>query len=467
MQRQTLSQKQQQRTIPAQIQASRILNLSLIELQSFIECEAAENPALSIEDGKRCPVCGFVTGEGKCPICTANIRPESSSGADESEYYYLKKTFSAANADEAFDPFRTIMSETSLPEYLKGQARISLGGRKLRIAEYIIDSLDSDGYFREPLFETAEVFAAAVPEIEGVLVFLQSLDPAGIAARDLKGCLLNQLSRLQERSAASDLAQKILTDYWEDFSNMRIKTIARKMGMENEEVRSACVFVRERLNPYPASSYIGPFSEKSRESAPVVPDVIIRRTETGFVADVVDSHLSAMRIDTSYENTYSEIKNNKTPLCEEDKKHVKEYVERVQAILDAVELRKKTLARVANYIAEYQSEYLEHGPSRLRPLKQKDLAKELGVHESTICRAVADKLCRLPSQETVPFETFFDAALPIRNMISQLIAGSPKPLSDSEIATHLAENGINIARRTVAKYRNQLRVPSYQLRDMG
>lgn len=113
---------------------------------------------------------------------------------------------------------------------------------------------------------------------------------------------------------------------------------------------------------------------------------------------------------------------------------------------------------------DYQREFLIHGPSHLKPLRQKDLAQALGVHESTICRAVAGKYCRLPSGEVISFEVFFDSALPVRNLIRQIIAVSTEPLSDGDIAKRLAEQGITIARRTVAKYREQLKVLPYQLR---
>ena len=133
-------------------------------------------------------------------------------------------------------------------------------------------------------------------------------------------------------------------------------------------------------------------------------------------------------------------------------------------ILEAIGLRKKTLARISLALVEQQREFLLHGPSHLKPLRQKDLASELGVHESTICRAVANKHCRLPSGEVVSFEMFFDSALPVRDMISRIVAISTEPISDGEIAKRLVEQGVTIARRTVAKYRDQLKLPPYQLR---
>ena len=179
---------------------------------------------------------------------------------------------------------------------------------------------------------------------------------------------------------------------------------------------------------------------------------------------MIDSHCSHIKIDETYENVYRSIQKSDSYLSDEDCKHVKEHVERVKCILEAIGLRKKTLARVATYLTDYQSGFIANGPSHLRPLRQKDLAKALEVHESTICRAVAGKYCRLPSGEVISFEVFFDSALPVRNMISQLIAHSTEPLSDGEITKRLAEQGVTLARRTVAKYREQLKLLPYQLR---
>lgn len=469
MQSIALSQKQSQRAIPVQIQANAILNMSLIELQQFIETEAIENPALSIKEGSRCPICGFVTDYKACPVCGASMKsaPELES-CDERDY--LERAFSAANADTTFDPFRTVASSVSLCAYLKQQAGMALSGRKLRICEYLIDSLDDDGYFRESLFETAEEFAAAVPEIEDVLEVLQSFDPVGIGARDLRECLLIQLrffSRFTDTADISTLAnaERILLDYWDDFSRLKFKSIARQMGVSLGVVQEAADFIKDRLNPYPASAYSQPFSDLSgAQSAAVAPDVMLRLVDDSVKVDVLDTYGNLLGIDETYDDLYGSVKREDTHLNADDCRHIREYVERVKVILESIALRKKTLARVATYIADYQKDFLAHGPSKLRPLRQKDVAQALEVHESTICRAIADKYCRLPSGETVSFEIFFDAAMPIRTLIKEIIATSIEPLSDNEIASKLSEHGVEIARRTVAKYRSQLRVLPYQLR---
>ena len=466
MQGHALAQKQQLRTIPVQIQANAILNMSLIELQQFIETESMENPALSVKEGSRCPVCGFLAGDEACPVCGASMNRRKDAETERLvERDYLERAFAAAGSDTMFDPFRTVASAVDLPDYLKRQARMSLGGRHLRIADYLIDSLDDDGYFRESLFETAEQFAAAVPEIESVLAVVQSFDPPGIAATDLRGCLLIQLRSLDADGSTVSNAERILLDYWEEFSKLRHKTTAKKMDVTVAVVREACDFVKEHLTPRPASTYRAPFAELSpRETAAVAADVVVHKRGDSYAAEAVDFHESLLKVDKTYEEVYEHIRKGRSYLGEEDSRHVREHVERVRCILEAIKLRKKTLLRVAGCLIEYQKEFLAHGASHLRPLRQKDVARALEVHESTVCRAIANKYCRLPSGEVISFDVFFDSALPIRHMISQLIAGATEPLSDGQIAKRLAEQGVTVARRTVAKYREQLRLPPYQLR---
>ena len=461
-----LAQRQSMRAIPVQIQANAILNMSLIELQQFIETEAVENPALSVKEGSRCPICGFVTGEKACPVCGASMKAVPELDNDTlNERDYLDRAYAAAGGEATFDPFRTVASSVSLNDYLKQQARMSLSGRGLRICQYLIECLGDDGYFRESLFETAEEFAVAVPEVEEVLSVLQSFDPAGIGARDLRECLLLQLRALGATGTTASNAERVLLDHWEDFSKLKLKLIAKKMEVTLGVVTEAAAFIKDHLTPYPTSTYSAPFSELTPgDGAAVVPDVVLHARGESISAEILDSHGRMLGIDETYHDLYGSIKQGDSYLSEDDARHIREHVERVKCILDAIALRKKTLARVASYIADYQQGFLLHGPSRLRPLKQKEVARALEVHESTICRAVAGKFCKLPSGETISFEVFFDSALPVRNMISEIIARSGEPLTDGEITRKLTEQGVEIARRTVAKYREQLRVLPYQLR---
>lgn len=467
MQGTAMAQRQLPRAIPVQIQANAILNMGILELQQFIDAESMENPALAVDESARCPVCGFLAGPSACPVCGASeILPKSTEidyRLDERDY--LEHAFAVVAREDVLDPFSTVATPVELRDHLRQQARMCLAGRALRIAEFLIDSLDDDGYLRESLYETAEQFAAAVPEIEGVLTVIQSFDPPGVAARDLRESLLLQLRHMCNSAPIARYAERIIAEHWDDFSRMKLKAISKATELPESVLREACEFVSDNLNPRPASAYCRPFEGLSpRDTAALVPDVMIENKNGSLKVSVVDWHSTPVQIDEVYDRVYRSHKSGDCCLAEDESRHVKEHVERVKTIIEAIGLRKKTLARVAMSLVEHQKAFILHGPSHLKPLKQKEIAKELGVHESTICRALANKHCRLPSGEVVSFEVFFDCAMPIREMISRLIATSTEPLSDSEIAKRLAEQGVTIARRTVAKYRDQLRLLPYQLR---
>jgi RNA polymerase sigma-54 factor len=221
--------------------------------------------------------------------------------------------------------------------------------------------------------------------------------------------------------------------------------------------------MRDSLNPRPASLYRAPWAELAPSaSGHILPDVVIRMRGDSPVVEVLDFQAGLLKLDDEYEEA---ISSGGSCFSADEKKHIREYVDKARCILNAVQLRRQTLARIALALADYQKRYLVSGPRHLQPLKQKELAAAIGVHESTVCRALNGKFARIPSGEVVPFDTFFDGSLPIKEMIRGIIAASGgQALSDSEIARKLEEQGVQIARRTVAKYRDQLRLPTFQLR---
>ncbi|MGQ9454404.1 MAG: RNA polymerase factor sigma-54 [Armatimonadota bacterium] len=468
MQELLLTQKQELRPLPIQIQAITVLAMNSLDLQRFIDAEASENPALSINESARCPACGFLSSCSICPVCgsprqRAGIRPRITS---KDERQWIRQILPPPE-ERSHDPFQTVADSFDLRDYLKSQANMAFSGRDLRIAEFIIESLDDDGYFRESLYETSERFSVAVPEVEAVLSVIHTFDPPGIAARDLQECLLIQLKTLERSDEISLIVKRILEEHWEDFSRLRFKHIASKLNISVEVVKKAREFIRLNLNPYPASAYHCPFRHtQPRETSVVVPDVMVVSNGWQIDVHVLDWVDQLIGIDESYKRASEMMKTNSQQFREDERQHIKEQLTRARNILEAIELRKNTLARVARAVVEHQKDFILKGCQYLKPLHQKKIAQELGLHESTVSRALANKYCRLPSNETVSFEVFFDSALPVREMISRIISISPKPLSDSEIARQLAEQGVVVARRTVAKYRAQLRELPYHLRNI-
>jgi len=464
---QTMAARQIARMIPEQIQAGKILRMGLPELQSFVEQQVLENPALAVEESARCPLCGApISDANSCRICGSSLDSAPSHETDNDDYAG-SEGFHNVEFDDGFDPFGSVAAETDLQSHLHRQAAALFEGHNLIVADYIIDSLDDKGYFTESLIETANLFGLSVPELRAILDEIQTFDPVGIAATDVRECILIQLRQRQSLSEEGELARRVAEDCWEELSKLKLQAIADKLDAPTDDVKAALEFISSELTPYPSSLYRAPWQEFTpTQVAKIVPDVVIRQTEDGLVVEVVDFRLGTLKIDEIYEAVYKQVRATGHSFTEEERKQVCEQVNNARCVLEAIELRKTTLARMSLHLIQEQRDFVLKGKQHVKPMTQKQVAEALGVHESTVSRAVGDKHIQLPSGEVISFDMFFDSALPIKEKILQIVSacGPSAQPSDSQIAAKLAEQGIQIARRTVAKYRMQLQIPSCELR---
>lgn len=462
-----MAARQAPRMIPEQIQASKILKMSLPEMQSFVEQQVLENPALVVEESSRCPFCGAPLSDSNCcRICGCSPDHIPAHDSDDDEYYHERDHCVNVPEDDDLDPFGSVAAETDLQSHLHRQAADVLEGHAKLVADYMIDSLDDRGYFTESLIETATLFGLSVPELRQILDVVQTFDPVGIGATNVRECILIQLRHIAEPSQDSRLAQRIAEECWDDLAKMKWQRIAEKLDADVDDVKSAVEFLGTELTPYPASLYRPQWQEFApTQVAKIVPDVVIRQTEDGLSVEVVDFQLGVVKIDEIYEAVYNQVRQSTATFTDDERKHVVEQVTNARNVLEAIDLRKATLARMALHLAGEQRDFVTKGRQHLRPMTQKQVAEALGVHESTVSRAVSEKYVQLPCGEVVSFDLFFDSALPVKERILQIVsaAGARQP-SDSQIAAKLAEQGIQIARRTVAKYRMQLQLPAYHLR---
>lgn len=484
------------RMIPEQILASRVLRMSIAELQSFVEQQVLENPALVIDDRHRCPLCGAPAPNAEaCAVCGS--LPDAAGCDDGSAHDPFTGSGSAwpydVSDEDDHDPFCQVAAETDLKAHLHRQAAVVFDGEDRIVADYIIDSLDDRGYFRESLLETADLFGLCVPELRTILDGVQEFDPPGIAATSVRECLILQLKQIDAPEHTRELAARMVTECWREFSGLKWKVLSEKLGCSVPEVKEVVRLIGDRLTPYPASLYRPPWQELAPcRSGRVGPDAVIRlvepnsddagrrqtvrnsgsgsarpdSAECSLVCEVVDFRLGSLKMDELYAAAFEQIRSSRVGYSDEDKRHICEQVDKARCVLDAVELRKANLARLCLYLAEAQKDFILRGAQGLKPMTQKQVAEDLGLHESTISRAVCGKHVQLPSGEIVPMDRFFDAALPIRDRIAQIVAADsgPEALTDGQIAARLAEQGVRVARRTVAKYRSQLRLPPAQLR---
>jgi RNA polymerase sigma-54 factor len=243
--------------------------------------------------------------------------------------------------------------------------------------------------------------------------------------------------------------------------------IARELGVTSTQVKQAWQFIRSNLNPYPGHAFettefpdVG-LSSGSERSVVIRPDVVIRRTEHGFDAEVIERRRFRFGLNATYSTLYRDCRVSgigRGGLSDADRQHIREYAARARFFMDCIRQRWETLSTIANALIEHQYEFLDRGVRYLRPLTRGELASHVGLHESTVSRATANKYVLLPNGRTISFDEFFDGSLVAKDMLRELIdEEDPRsPYSDEDLAELLQERGMALARRTVAKYREAL-----------
>lgn len=351
-----------------------------------------------------------------------------------------------------------VAAPASRRDELLADVRASLPSRDRDLAEYVVESLDERGFLDADLREVADVLGVEPDRIERVVQAVREVGPPGIAARDLRESLLFQLDRLGSRNGAVvGLARRCVEQHLEDLGGRRDLLIARALDATPSEVAAARELIRSRLRPrcdLGAPSHV----------LQVVADfVITQRPDSLGVYDVElpEAGRCGLALNSLYELLAREGGHG---LSESERARVAAQVEQARAFIDRVERRRRTLLRVAQLVVERQASFLRCGPAALVPLTRADVAAELGLHESTVCRAVSGRFVRLPAGRTVPFAQFFRRSLGAEEALTELVAHEHRPRSDAELAEELAARGFKVARRTVAKYRDRLGILPYALR---
>ena len=464
---QGLKQTFSQKIDPKLIMANSILQLSAMELQQTIEQELAQNPALDVPDEDPCENCD--QPKTLCIDCQFRKEGVSASDVDLSIYELEQPIDFAADAEDEGDFIANIRDEITLQDHLRTALRAALPSEQWEIGEYIVANINDSGYLEGSVEEFALDLDKSPEEVEAVLSVIQTFDPPGIGALDLHECLKIQLERLSEDEQGNPVALAIVSHLWQEMLSGKIGRIARRLKVSAKDVLAAIEFIRKQLNPYPGNSFRPPFQNEadSRASA-VKPDVIVRRTAAGYEIEIVGHDQYYLGLNSTYRTMYEQVKNGGgKDFSKDDRKHVTQFVERADLFVRNINQRRRTLRLITRSIIEFQQGYLETGAKAfLRPLTRTKIARKMKMHESTISRATANKYIQLPSQEVVPFDFFFDGSVSVKDMIGELIASEDKstPFSDQQIANVLTERGLNVARRTVVKYREAQKILSSRQR---
>lgn len=465
-------QQQTQRIDPRQILASEILAWTTAELEAAVDRELAENPALETREGASVWGLSGASGAGDSESRGPSLNliaggPKTDDASTSERGPSINQPAGAETWED--DPLERIAVSRSLRDFLRDQVGQVADESTADVTRYLIEWVDERGYLTADLAEVADKFQVTPSCVEEAMHALQSMEPCGVGARDVRECLRIQVEYLSQTGEAPPLAKRILNTCWDDLVAHREERIASRLRSTLSDVRNALRYLRHALTPYPGAAFRPSSSGKSNiESGIAVrPDIVYHRMEAGFSVEIARDYEDALIIAPLWRKL-SERSDAQTD--ESLRRYIKEHVERAQTFLNGLSRRGRTLRLIAHALAHVQQGFLETGNRAfLRPLTRQILAEELELDESVISRAVAEKWAQLPGGEMVPLDAFFGNAHAVREALVSLVASEDphRPFSDDEIADHLTAQGFPLARRTVAKYRGLEKILPARLRKRG
>ncbi len=419
------------------VTASRLLELPQYELEDAIQQELSENPALErLDGGEDFPV-EVRYSSGRTPSGSSAV------GGDEGDWMDL------------------LVAPVVLRDHLEAQLLPRVSPEDRSLALFLIDCVNPKGYLDLSVEEIANLTGADLDRVKHLLRLLQECDPAGVGAFDLRECLLLQLERCED--SLSRLAYQIVKDHWTLLIHHRHRALARALRKPMKVIEQALQRVSS-LSPYPGEAFVAEHQVYTRsESIAVVPDLVFHRDASGVSVSVTGWDASQLTINPGYLSAFRKLQRSPHSVQDEEAVHIKTFVFRALNFIDGLHHRKIVLLRIGQELLRIQGGYILTGSVKfLKPLTRVQLAKAVGLHESTVSRATMNKHVQLATGEVVPFEVFFKPALRIRLLIEEILSteNPQHPLSDREVAEALRAQGIHIARRTVAKYREQIRILS-------
>ncbi len=451
------------------------LHMSTTELEAALRTELNENPALELVEELRCPQCGKRLTRLPCPACAA---PRE----DDLPVVFLSPRQPAGErygADgEERDSDLEVRQHERLDEHLLRQIAPMLEPHERPTAAYLLARLDEDGFFDEPLAEAAAYLRVPLAAVEHVLNLIQHADPPGVGARSRQESLLIQLESLANEHEAFTsgarhaplvpLARQIIEGHLDLLARQDYPRLARALRAPLALVIQAAHFIQRNLTPYPARAFWGEGKLPHDDSAGYrEPDIIVSqmRHNQALMVEITAPLSGWLRVNPAFKAALQE--NGTAFASEAEREKWAQAVERATLIAKCLQQRNHTLRRLMEMIATEQRNFILGGDGDLRPLTRSRVARALGVHESTVSRAVAGKSIALPNGRIVPLAKFFDRSLSVRDQVRRIIESETHPLTDDEIAARLAEEGVQVARRTVAKYRNMLGILPAHLRGLA
>ena len=440
----TIEQTQKLSMTPELIQAIQILQFNNQELSDYIQNELLENPVLEAEK---------LDSEAEIDI------REKIAESDYELDTYRQWENSADDDDSDYTYEQYVSFKYTLVDYLLGQLQFSnLKGRCAEIGRYMIEAIDDNGYLTMSVEEIAETMNATTEEVEKVLDVIQTFDPVGVGARNLRECLIIQLAA---RGELDDETEFVIQNMLEALADNRISQIAKTLGIKNQDVQKIADKIRS-LEPKPGRLY-----DSDENVKYIVPDVFVEKIDGEYVVTTNDTSMPRLMVSSYYNRLSAEAAKD-----EELNKYLNNRFNAAVWLIKSIEQRKHTIYNVATAIVRYQQDFFDYGEKHLKPLTLKQIAEEVGIHESTVSRSINGKYMQSP-RGVFELKYFFTSGVAsgdgtgvssnsVKSFIKEIIDGEDpkKPYSDQEMADILKAKGIDISRRTVAKYREGMHILS-------
>lgn len=435
----SIQQTQKLALTPQMEQSLSVLQMGTEELNQCIEEEVLSNPMLDYAKEPEKKEVRRSQGEG--------IGYYSRRKTEDTDY----QSYLNAIADEKSE-------DTELAEYLRMQLYTKkISPRRQKIGEYLIECLEESGYLKMDMDELAKGIGLSKEELEREIRFMQTLEPCGVFARDLRECLLLQV---QGEEQMQRQARLLIEKYLDEIAQNKIPQISKQTGLTTAEITKTIQYIKEELEPVPGRGY-----GCANRNEYIYPDITVKEDEKGYRIILNKEKVHTLELNREYLPMLGQVHSS------EENKYLKEQYQKAKILLRNIGKREETLAAVAEAIVDWQREFFEKGKASLKPMNLLDIAQELDVHESTVSRAVRDKYleCRWGIFELKYFfsnKTSDGNNCNVLTCIQEIIRSEnkQKPLSDAKIAEQLEKKGIRISRRTVTKYREQMQIPNTQMR---
>ncbi len=435
----SIQQTQKLALTPQMEQSLSVLQMGTEELNQCIEEEVLSNPMLDYAKDPEKKEVRRSQGEG--------IGYYSRKKTEDTDY----QSYLNAIADEKSE-------DTELAEYLRMQLYTKkISPRRQKIGKYLIECLEESGYLKMDMDELAKGIGLSKEELEREIRFMQTLEPCGVFARDLKECLLLQVEGEEQMQRQARL---LIEKYLDEIAQNKIPQISKQTGLTTAEITKTIRYIKEELEPVPGRGY-----GCANRNEYIYPDITVKEDEKGYRIILNKEKVHTLELNREYLPMLGQVHSS------EENKYLKEQYQKAKILLRNIGKREETLAAVAETIVDWQREFFEKGKASLKPMNLLDIAQELDVHESTVSRAVRDKYleCRWGIFELKYFfsnKTSDGNNCNVLTCIQEIIRSEnkQKPLSDAKIAEQLEKKGIRISRRTVAKYREQMQIPNTQMR---